>query len=411
MPHRREFVRGALGGLAIAGAGLLAPRAGRAQAPAPALPSLPAGAIEAGVLDALPGKRPLIKRSYRPPNYESPVASFNEEFTPNDAFFVRYHHADIPVVDAGAWTLQVDGEAAVAPVAFTLAELRQGFEQVEIAAVLQCSGNRRGLAQPHVPGVQWGYGAMGNARWRGVRLRDVIQRAGVRPEAIEVAFAGTDRAVAPGGPDFVKSLPVAKALDENVLVALEMNGEPLPHWNGHPARLVVPGWTGTYWLKHLAQIELLARPLDGFWMKTAYRIPRGSFALVERFASQETDTSTPITEILVNSLFTNVEDGQSLRLGQALEVRGIAWDGGYGIQGVQFSVDGGQTWREAELGRDRGRFSWITWGFRFAPAARGSHALQARATNRLGATQVRVPIANPAGYHHNAVQTVRLEVA
>ena len=236
---------------------------------------------------------------------------------------------------------------------FTLDELRNGFEQVEVAAVNQCSGNRRGLFQPHVPGVQWGYGAMGNATWRGVRLRDILNKIGVKKEAVEVVCDGADSGVIDRTPDFIKSLPVWKAMDENTLIAFEMNGAPLPHWNGFPARIVVTGWTGTYWVKHLTTIEVLSKPYDGFWMTTAYRIPVGKFPMVDRFISQETSANTPITEMVVNSLITDIEEGQEFRLGQTLEVKGIAWDGGYGIQLVQVSTDEGggrRTWAMISAG-------------------------------------------------------------
>ena len=154
------------------------------------------------MLEALPGKKPLIKRSFRPPNYETPLKYFNELFTPNDAFFVRYHLDGIPQVDARSWRLRLDGEAAEKAVEFTLDELKKNFEHVEIAAVNQCSGNRRGLYEPHVPGIQWGYGGMGNARWRGVRLKDVLAKAGVRKDAVEVVLDGADTALLPATPDF-----------------------------------------------------------------------------------------------------------------------------------------------------------------------------------------------------------------
>ena len=131
---------------------------------------------------------------------------------------------------------------------------------VEIVAVNQCSGNRRGLFQPHVTGVEWGYGAMGCARWKGVRLKDLLDKVGVKKEAIEVAFGGADGPAIDKTPDFVKSIPVWKAMDENTLIAYEMNGEPLPHFNGFPARLIVPGWTGTYWMKHLTSVNVLTKP-------------------------------------------------------------------------------------------------------------------------------------------------------
>ena len=208
---------------------------------------LPAGVYDTAVLDALPGKKPLIKLSYRPPNYETPISYFSSPVTANDAFFVRYHLAGIPEqIELRNWRLQVGGDGAANPFDLTVEDLQSGFEQVEITAVCQCSGNRRGLSDPHVPGVQWGPGAMGNAAWAGVRLKDVLAKAGLRKETVEIVVNGADGPVNDKTPDFVKSIPIWKALDQNTIIALRMNGEPLPHFNGFPARLVVPGWTATY---------------------------------------------------------------------------------------------------------------------------------------------------------------------
>jgi DMSO/TMAO reductase YedYZ molybdopterin-dependent catalytic subunit len=218
---------------------------------------LPAGTTASAVLDALPGKRPLIKRTFRPPNYETPIALFRHEFTPNDAFYVRWHMG-VPDLGVAEWRLRVSGPAAVAPRVFTHGELLRRFRMHEVAAVNQCSGNRRGLFAPHVPGVQWGYGAMGNAVWRGIRLKDVLEEAGVAAGALEIVADGADLPTLTG-PDFVKSLPIWKALDADTLVAFEMNGQPLSRWNGFPARLVVPGWTATYWVKALTELRVLDR--------------------------------------------------------------------------------------------------------------------------------------------------------
>jgi hypothetical protein len=212
----------------------------------------------------------------------------------------------------------------------------------------------------------------------------------------------------PGVPDFVKSLPVARALDESTLLAFRMNGEALPHWNGFPVRLIVPGWTGTYWVKHLTSIEARRTPLGTFWMRSAYRIPKGKFPLVDRFVTQEDATSTPITEIVVNSLITSHRPGDRLAAGQPATVAGVAWDAGYGIAEVLVSTDDGRDWTAAELGPDLGRFAFRPFAFRFTPDA-GPVTVMAKASNRAGQTQVADPIFNGAGYNHNAVQ--RLELA
>jgi DMSO/TMAO reductase YedYZ molybdopterin-dependent catalytic subunit len=372
-------------------------------------PALPAGARDSAEWLTLPGKQPLIKRSYRPPNLETPRRWFGSVLTPNDAFFVRYHHAAIPEVALADWRLSLSGPSVATPLSWSMDELRARFAPVEVTALCLCSGNRRGLFVPPVMGIQWGRGAMGNARWRGVRLADLLAAAGLRPGALEVVLDGSDSALL-GGPDYRKSLPVWKANDPNVLVAYEMNGAPLPHWNGFPARLVVPGWTATYWIKHLATIEVIDRPFDGFWMKTGYRIPRARFPVVERFVSQDTETNTPITEIAVNTLVTTPRRGARLAAGRAVTVQGMAWDAGYGIDRVEVSVDGGASWRVARLGEDAGRFSLRPWRFEFTPTARGSLVLLARATNRLGVTQAATAIANPSGYHHNVAEPIEVQV-
>src|SRR5579864_2530869 len=186
----------------------------------PLTTGLPSGEYDTAILDALSGKKPLIKLSYRPPNYETPVSYFETEFTPNDAFFVRYHMSEIPTaVDAATWRIKIGGEGAENPAELGLADLQRDYEQVELPAICLCSGNRRGLSDPHVPGVQWGLGAMGNALWKGVRLKDVLAKVGLKKEAIELVIAGTDHPPSPKTPSFVKSIPVWKALDENTLIA------------------------------------------------------------------------------------------------------------------------------------------------------------------------------------------------
>ncbi len=366
--------------------------------------------VEVEALAALPGKKPLIRRSFRPPNFETPLADLAAPLTDNGAFFVRYHLTVIPRIDPDSWRLQVSGASARRALTLSLAELRSGFEQVEVVAVNQCAGNRRGLFTPRVPGVQWGGGAMGNARWRGVRLREVLQRAGVAADALEVVFGGADAPVLPATPAFVKSLPVERALDESTLIAFEMNGRPLPHWNGAPARLVVPGWVGTYWMKHLASIRIEPRAFDGFWMKTAYRVPTGAFPGA-RFTSQETAETTPVTELLVNSLIVSPVSGARLSRGPHAELAGKAWDGGAGIEGVEVSVDGGQSWRDATLQRDLGRFAWREFRFVLDTSRAGRLDVAVRARSRNGAKQPDKLTPNPSGYHDNIVQAVSLEIA
>lgn len=396
---RRRFLRDSSTAL---GAGLLLPAPLAAESE-----RLPAGTLAASVMDALPGKRALIKRTYRPPNYETPISLFRHAFTPNDAFYVRWHMS-VPDVEVANWRLRVTGPAVKSPRELALQDLRR-LPAHEVAAVNQCSGNRRGLFQPHVPGVQWGFGAMGNAVWRGVRLKDVLESAGIAAGALEVTTDGADMPTL-RGPDFVKSLPMWKALDPDTLIAFEMNGEPLSRWHGAPARLVVPGWTATYWVKSLTGLSVIDRPFDGFWMKTAYRVPKNMFG-PSRFESQDGEANVPITSIRVNSLIVDPAPDAALRAGKPAEILGIAWDGGSGIRGVELSLDGGATWREARLDRDLGRYAWRQWRYAVTPAQRDSLTVMVRARARDGATQDESLVHNPAGYHHNVVQKVQYRAA
>lgn len=361
------------------------------------------------VLSALPGKRPLIRRAFRPPNYETPLVDLRPPFTRNEAFFVRYHLAVIPEIDTRSWRLEIAGASVQRPLTLSLEDLKRRFEPVTLAAVNQCSGNRRGLFSPRVPGVQWGDGAMGNARWTGVRLRDVLRQAGVAADALEVWFRGADSAVLPATPNFQKSLPMERALDESTLIAFAMNGAALPHWNGAPARLVVPGWTGTYWMKHLTEIRVEPKPLDNFWMKSAYRLPTGAFPGA-RFVSQETPETTPITEILVNTLITSHVAGETLHRGRHALFAGKAWDNGAGIERVEISTDGRQSWRDAQLGRDLGRFAWREFTMPLDASKTGALEVAVRAKSRSGLQQPEKLTFNAAGYHDNIVQSVSLKI-
>jgi DMSO/TMAO reductase YedYZ molybdopterin-dependent catalytic subunit len=371
---------------------------------------LPEGVRAGAILDTLPGKKPLIKLSYRPPNYETPIEYFRDAITPNEAFFVRYHLSNIPEVDAKTWKVAVGGEGANGETELNFDDL-QKMPAFEIVAVNQCSGNRRGLFQPHVAGVEWGYGAMGCARWKGARLKDVLERVGMKKEAIEIVFDGADGPIVDKTPDFIKSIPVWKAMEETTLIAYEMNGQPLPHFNGFPARVIVPGWTGTYWVKHVTSIRAVTKPERGFWMNPAYRIPLGKFPLVSRFTTQDTATNTPITEMVVNSLITSHEDGARIKAGSTVHVGGIAWDGGYGIRTVEVSTDDAKSWAPAALGQDLGRFAFRPFSFAFKAKAKGKKTVIVRATNIIGQSQTTELIHNPAGYHHNVIHSITFNVA
>jgi DMSO/TMAO reductase YedYZ molybdopterin-dependent catalytic subunit len=360
-------------------------------------------------LVAYPEKRPLIVLTSRPPQLETPFEVFNDGLiTPNDAFFVRYHNAAIPTsIDPDKHVIKVGGSAAGKPYELTLAKLRTDFKPVEVVAVNQCSGNSRAFFTPRVTGGQLGNGAMGNARWLGVPLKDVLARAEPANSAREVTFDGLDQGVMGGG-DFVKSLKIEHAMGGEPIVAWQMNGADLPMLNGFPVKLVVPGWYGTYWVKHLSAIEVVDKSFEGFWMKPAYRVPDNDCACIEPGTAPA--ATRPIGRFTVRSFITSLRDGARVRVGQPLPVRGIAFDSGQGIREVAWSSDGGETWREARLGEDLGRFSFREFTFGFTPAA-GSHDLRVRAWNRSGESQPMQALWQPAGYMRNVVESVKVTAA
>ncbi len=357
-----------------------------------------------------PQKRPLIRITARPPQLETPFSVFSEgALTPNNAFFVRYHLTlSPPAMDSlGSEKFRVAIKGNVkTPLTLSMAEVKSQFEPVEIVAVNQCSGNGRGFFQPRVPGGQMGNGAMGNARWKGARLNDILNKARVAAGVRQVTFDGLDRPVLPQTPDFIKALDIDHALDGDVLLAYEMNGEELPWLNGYPLRLVVPGYYGTYWIKHVHEITVIDGIDNGYWMSTAYRIPDNACACVEQGATPK--NTVPITRFNVRSFITSLAEGAQLKSGASTTVRGIAFDGGYGIREVLFSEDGGRSWRETELGRDLGKYSFREWALAFRPKRAGAYELKVRATNRIGQSQPLDPLWNPAGYMRNVVETVRV---
>jgi DMSO/TMAO reductase YedYZ molybdopterin-dependent catalytic subunit len=347
----------------------------------------------------------VLQRS-RPPLLETPFEVFDRDiFTPNDQFFVRWHWAVIPQqVDVATFKLEIHGHVNN-PTALTLADVL-AMPRVEIAAVNQCSGNSRGLFQPRVAGGQWEHGAMGNARWTGVRLRDLLDRAGVKAGAVAVRFNGLDQPVVDGAPDFMKSLDIEHARDGEVMVAFAMNGEQLPLLNGFPLRLIVPGWYSTYWVKMLNDIEVLDTPDSNYWMATAYRIPDMPHASVQ--PGQTGFKTVPINRMVPRSFFTNLRSGDTVHAGATVPLRGIALGGDCGVTQVDISTDQGQTWQKTSLGRDAGKYSFRQWSTQIRAPQSGKLVLQARCTNTKGEAQPSQPNWNPGGFMRNVIESVEI---
>ena len=355
-----------------------------------------------------PQKAPLILLTDRPVQLETPREYFQTVFTPNDAFYVRWHLSGIPnAVDLKTWRLQIEGNVN-RPVALSLAELVRNFKSVSVAATNQCSGNSRSRLQPRVPGAQWGNGAMGNAMWTGVPLRELLDMAGVREGSLEVQFQGLETGPGPNGyPSnlFLKSLELSNNVIDECVVAYLMNGEPLPMLNGFPVRLVVPGYFATYWIKCLTWVRVLSAADDNFWMKTGYRIPdtpRGN-TTPEEMKSGNIKT-LPIGRFPVRSFIVSPGGDSKLIPGAPVSLRGIAFSGYGRIVRVEISDDDGRTWSSTALGEDYGPYSFRTWSSSWTPKSAGRYSLAVRATDSKNNGQLDQPIWNPGGYLWNRVE-------
>ncbi|HEY3203345.1 MAG TPA: sulfite oxidase [Thermoanaerobaculia bacterium] len=351
---------------------------------------------------SLPGsRRRLLQMNGYPIDAETPLDALTTYITPNDLFFVR-HHWNPVFPDPKRWMLTVDGEVESA-LRLSLADLKR-MPKSSATCVLQCAGNGRALHRPIVPGVQWRYGAVGNARWTGVRVRDVLEKAGLKGSARHLHTFGTD-APPLKVPPFHRSVELEK-IREDGLIAYEMNGAPLPALHGAPARLIVPGWAGDHWMKWLERLSVRAEPQKGFYMDVAYRFPKKAGDPGVAFKPEEMD---PVTELFVKSNIT--EAPARARAGSPITVSGFAFSGVPDIAKVEVSDDGGASWREAELGSDHDPYAWRLWSFRYEPKEAGKVTLSARATDSRGGVQPKEAVWNQSGYLYNAWHSVEIEVA
>lgn len=357
---------------------------------------------------AEPQKAPLILLTDRGVQLETPRLYFQTALTPNHVFYVRWHLEGIPnAVDLKTWRLHVEGNVAK-PISYSLADLIGKFPAETVVAVNQCSGNSRSRLQPRVPGGQWGNGAMGNAQWTGVRLRELLHAAAAKSGSVQVQFQGLESGAGPEGSGshfFQKSLDLDNPVLNECIVAYAMNGEPLPMLNGFPIRLVVPGYFATYWTKSLTWIRVLDKTDDNFWMKTAYRIPdtpRGNTTPEDVKAGNV--KMIPISRMPVRSFLVSPDGDSKIPAGIAVKVRGIAFSGHGAVTKVDVSTDELKTWQPARLGEYLGRYSFRTWEFTWTPKAPGSYTLAVRASDGAGNTQPDQVVWNPGGYLWNRIE-------
>lgn len=346
----------------------------------------------------------MLVRSARPEDLEMPISGFSDYITPIEHFFVRTH-VYVPTVNIRDWRLKVEGEVSK-QLALTIDDVK-ALPPVELVSVAECAGNGRGFYDPPVPGVQWGYGAAGNGRWRGARLADVLKRAGIKESAKEILFDGAD---VPLGtmPDFQRSIPVKKALDGNTLLAYEMNGETLPVKHGFPLRVVSPGWASDSWVKWLTSIRVLDKEHDGFWMKAAYRHPGKPVAPGTGVPPEQMQ---PVTSLRVKSVIAEPLDGAQVVTGSPVTIRGVAWSGDTGpVTAVEVSMDGGRSWKPAALRPEqKTQFGWRPWEYKWTPTQAAYYTVLARAHDSAGNTQPFDQEWNPAGYAWNVVPRVGVD--
>jgi DMSO/TMAO reductase YedYZ molybdopterin-dependent catalytic subunit/cytochrome c5 len=369
--------------LSAAGSGLLIPSWSFAKTP------------EEAILEAKDPR--MIVHSRRPANIETPVELLDSWITPVERFYIR-SHLYTPAVDAAKWRCKIEG-LVEKPLELSMDELR-AFPPVELPVTLECAGNGRAMFRPRVLGTQWSWGAVGTARWRGVRLRDVLERARLKPAVRHITFDGTDAQLVKAA-DFVRSLPLEKCLRTETILAYEMNGKPLTVAHGFPLRLITPGWEGAASVKWLTRIIAAEEEFDGPFMKRAYRVP---VRAVEPGTQVDPKDTRVITSLTVKSVITHPRSATDARKGG---IRGFAWAGENEVEKVEVSTDGGKIWSLAELGLDRAPFTWRE--FRHGKPAGAGGILMARATDSKGQTQPMTPPWNPGGYLGNAVEPVQLQ--
>jgi DMSO/TMAO reductase YedYZ molybdopterin-dependent catalytic subunit len=351
----------------------------------------------------IPGKEGLILRSLRFLDLEMPMEFLNSWITPVPHFFVRNHMHEPSTFDATEWRLSVTGEVEK-PLTLNLADLGK-IESHTVINTLECAGNGRAFHHPSVPGIQWQRGAVGTARFSGPRLRDLLQRAGVKTAGKHVMFRGLDEV--PGKvPPFIRSIPIEKAMDSDTLVATHMNGVPLNKHHGFPARALVPGWIGAASCKWLTEIKILDQEFDGNFMKPGYRFPNQPVA---PGGSVNPDDTHPVTGLNVKSVIASPADDFKVKRG-VVPIRGAAWAGEADTAKVEISTDSGATWSPARLATEHAKYAWRLWNYSWEATKSGDYTILSRATDTQGRSQPGTAAWNPSGYLYNAIDQVKIHV-
>ena len=378
---------------------------------------MPAGLIPAALAEEtapfeIEGKHPgLVVLNDRPVNAETPAHLLDEKVTSADRLFVRNNGMVPEAMDLSSWTLTIDGESVEKTVSFTLEELKRRFKSYSYQLTLECGGNGRHEFDPPARGNQWTTGAIGCPRWTGVRLADVLRAAGIKDDAVYIGYHGADRHLS-GNPDkevISRGVPITKAMEDESLIAWEINGKELPLMNGYPLRLVIGGWPASTSGKWLTGISVRNRVHDGPKMGGySYRVPCESVAPGTEVAEED---MCIIESMPVKSLLTYPRSGAVHELKKSLAVRGHAWAGDLAVSEVEVSIDFGQTWQRARLEQAANRLAWQQFSADLNFPRTGYYEVWARASDEQGRAQpMVVPGWNPRGYLNNACHRIAIKV-
>jgi sulfite oxidase len=336
---------------------------------------------------------------------EMPMSLLNSWITPVSRFFVRNNLLMPPTVDPSTWTLSITGEVE-RPLTINFRDFMQ-LATSKVINTLECAGNSRVNFQPPIGGVRWGRGAVGNAAFEGPGLADLLRHAHLEPTARHVAFRGFD-VVPSGASEFIRSIPIEKAMERSTLLATKMNGSSLTPSHGFPVRALVPGWIGSASIKWLQEIRVLSHEFHGFYMDPGYRIPVASPSEAESGPVK----TVSLTSLRVKSIIAEPADGAVLELSphQPLTIRGASWAGESAIARVEVSTDGGRNWHTATLGPHIAKYAWRLWHYDWQPTRPGLHVILSRATDSAGRTQPMEPRWNPGGYLWNGVDKIHVQI-
>jgi DMSO/TMAO reductase YedYZ molybdopterin-dependent catalytic subunit len=367
-----------------------------------------------GENDALKGKSPeMTVQGDKPWNVESPVHLLDDRITPVEKMFIRNNGLVPEKIDVASWTLTIDGESIKTPKTYTLEDLKKRFKHYTYQLVLECGGNGRSGFQPQASGNQWGQGAVHCASWTGVRLKDILAEVGVKGDAVYIGYHGKDLHLSkdPKKESISRGVPISKAMEDETLVAWELNGKDIPEFHGYPLRLVIGGWPASVSGKWLSRISVRNKVHDGAKMEGhSYKMPKNPVAPGEDIP--QTDQYFRIIESMpVKSLITYPKTGAMIGTGAELALRGHAWAGDLAVKKVEISIDYGATWKDCKLEAPANRLAWQHWSIQMKFPTNGYYEVWVRATDVKGNSQPMVaPAWNPGGYLNNACERIAVKV-